>query len=249
MEDEILRQCEQIAETRWLEQEPLAGPESLSLGATFADELLGLFSSVAGLEFPDDREAGGGQPSRSSMRKAMNQIAAMTLRLGLDYPLWSSQLANLISGRPGLDAINARTLKYSFPEIPEYAQRSVEPTILDMEESVRHISESGVAGAYDVASPSVPEFVLDGERFDFNCWALEKMVWHHWSSLLELAGSGSTEEPAFIGPVYGFIANATIRKAMNALELTARESPAQRSSLTDNLEVLRGLLTPTRSSS
>jgi len=84
----------------------------VELACDFADELLSLQTSFCGGAEKSD-------PARllAERRRGTVALAAMLLELGLRYPSWASRLLAMIDERRDLTALNADTLKGSFPEV------------------------------------------------------------------------------------------------------------------------------------
>lgn len=85
----------------------------VDLACDFADELLSLHTSFCGGTPESDI------PARllAAQRRATVALASMLLELGLRYPSWTSRLLDMIDERRDLTALNADTLKGSFPEV------------------------------------------------------------------------------------------------------------------------------------
>lgn len=111
-------QIEQIIANCWPENERATTTSDLDidLAVDFADELLSLFSQFSGHDFergPADESPG----ALGRRRRAMCEVAWMTMQMALEHPGWTARLIEATCERRDLVLLNAETLKESFPEV------------------------------------------------------------------------------------------------------------------------------------
>ena len=86
-------------------------------------------------------------------------------------------------------------------------------------------------------SPSEPTFRLAGLLVQFNCWALDKMVWLHWNSFVDWKSQRIDRDPG----LYRFITDRALEAAEQALIDVALKDPEAAHVLPANLSALEAL--------